>query len=260
MIKRALLTLFSIWVCFIPTTSRALFGVGDIVFDPAVYLKAIEQIEETVRMINQLKGIGKSLDQLTDWEAIDHINLAGGWNGAWVKRYTNILDRLIEKIDQYQGGGAFSEQNLGRIMGDEIYPGYHEGWEEMEDLSQPWRNVKKQMLWTKIQMKHAVNVGAQLRKEISKVSDSTTQIMDRNMQAVGQLQAVKIGTQMTMNVVKSLELTNVHLNEFVQAYTAHALEENSDKGRAANGKQKAMMGIGEVRYNRAPAPVSPIEK
>ncbi len=260
MIKKTLITLLLTWLCLIPTPSRALLGVGDIVFDPAVFAKAIEQINETIKMISELKDIGKTLDKLTDWEKIDHINLASGWNGAWTGRYKAILDRLLSKINEYQSGGAFSEANIARVMKDEIYPGYHADWESMEDISQPWRNVKKQILWTKIQMKHAANVGAQLRKEISNVSSSTTEIMDRNMQAVGQLQAIKIGTQMTMNVVKSLELTNVHLNEFVQAYTAKALEENGDKGRAANGKHSAMQGIGEVRYNSAPAPESPIER
>lgn len=244
---------------FAPLRANALFGVGDIVYDPAAVAQLIKQIEETVKMIRELKDMGKTLDKLQDWAEIDHTALAGGWNAKWWGRYKSILDRILSTINGYQNGGAFSDINIERIMRDEIYPGYHAIWEGQEDLSTQWHNTKKQMLWTKIQMKHASVVGSQLRKEISAVATSTNDIHDRNMQAVGTLQAIKIGTEMTMNVVKGLELTNTHLNEFVQAYTALGLEENHAKGRFANAKDAAMKGVEDVVYDRPSAPKSPIE-
>lgn len=203
--------------------------------------------------------MGKTLDDLKEWADIDHTALAGRWNTQWWNRYKDILDRLMDKIDGYQNGGAFSDINIERIMRDEIYPGYHANWEDSPEFSEQWHNTKKQMLWTKIQMKHAASVGNQLRKEISSVATSTNDIMDRNMQAVGTLQAIKIGTEMTMNMVKGLELTNLHLNEFVQAYSAQGLEENHAKGRFANARDAAMAGIGDVHYDSPPVPKSPIE-
>lgn len=225
---------------FTPHLSHAALPV----IDTATIAQMIQQIRQTLQVISQL-------DDLNKWEEIDHINLAGGKFGRFLSTYKNLFDQVMKQIESYQSGGAFGQ--IGRIEGDEIYPGYHEGWEKKDELGQEWRTLKKQIVWTKIQMKHAAIVGAKVRSSLADTEKQTNILLQDTLESVGVMQSIKIGNQLTGMVSKNLQQLNVQLGEFVQAYTASELEANFKRGKQANRLQEAIEDFGTYK----PGPILP---
>ena len=232
--KRLLLTLLIIVHTFYPQQSWAAVPV----IDTASIVQMIAQIRQTIEVIQQLDGLNK-------WEKIDHINLAGGKFGRFLSTYKELFNKVLEEIEQYQNGGAFGQ--IGRIEKDEIYPGYHENWEKPDELGAAWRNLKKQVLWTKIQMKHAALVGAKIRSTLPDTEKQTNILLQDTLESQGVMQSIKIGNQLTGMVSKNLQQLNVQMGEFLQAYTASELESNFKRGKQANRLQEAIEGFGTYK-------------
>lgn len=218
------------------------------VIDTASIVQLIQQVRQTLQVIGELKDLNK-------WEEIDHINLAGGKFGRFLSKYKDTLGKIVDEINGYQNGGAFGQ--IGRISGDEIYPGYHVDWEKKDELGDDWRNLKKQVLWTKIQMKHAAIVGAKVRDSLEDTADQRNGLLQDTLASPGVLHAIKIGNQITATVGKDLEKLNVQLGEFIQAYSAKELEDNYRKGLQANRLEEAFEKFGE--YETSPTlPRNPV--
>ena len=152
------------------------------------------------------------------------------------------------------------------------YPGYHNDWETQDTATDPFYKdvpsdiadkvhiMKKQILLTKIQMKHALMVGAKIRESLPQAELQTQTLLNDTRQAVGIMQSVKIGSELTGMVAKSLQTLNVQMNEYVQAYTAHELEQNQKKGALANRAREALSDFGSDAPNVSPVPLNPIGK
>jgi conjugal transfer/entry exclusion protein len=245
----------------IPTSTQALLGVGDIVFDPAAVAQLIEQVQRVGQMISQLKSIYKGIDKLTDWQEIDHINLAGGKFGRFLNEYTQLFDSIMDEIEGYQSGGLMGQ--LDRL--DQVYWAYYDGWEsnevmkEAEDADPLHRELAKQILWTRIQFKHAAKVGAKIRETLPRTQEQINVLLDDTAQAVGIMQSIKIGNQLTGTVAKSLQTLNVSLTEHLQAQSAQGLEQNQKEGLKMNRAREAIKDWSATPVPSALAPRNPFE-
>lgn len=237
----------------------ALFGVGDIVYDPAAVAQLIEEIEHLKTMISQLQKLQHFAD-------LDHINLAGHKFGQFLGEYKGLFDQIISQIQSYQGGGL-----MGAISSLESrYPGYHGEWDVEDEQGDDLYNgvdtklrdevkaTKKQLLLTKIQMKHALMVGAKVRESLPDAEDQTRTLLDDTSQAVGVMQSIKIGNELTGMVAKSMQSLNVQLNEYLQAYAGSELEKNHRKGLVENRLRDAITGFGEKTSSDQPVPLNPV--
>ena len=267
--KRTLIFILSaVFLVVAPLESRALFGVGDVVYDPAAVAQLIEQVRKTLAMINELKSLNDKLQSLNDWEKLDHVNLAGQKFTLFVGQYKKLFDDVIHEINDYQGGGL-----MGAIDALESrYPSYHNDWEAQDklgdsfydktppELAEKVHAMKKQLLLTKIQMKHALIVGAKIRDSLPKAEAQTQALLDDTKQAVGVMQTIKIGSELTSMVAKSLQSLNLQMGEYLQAYAAKELEENQRKGALANRAREALSDFGSAAPNQTPVPLNPIGK
>lgn len=244
-----------------PVTANAIFGVGDIVYDPAAVAQLIEQVQKTIAMINQLKNMGKELASLRNWANIDHTNLAGGKFSQFLGEYKRLFDQIQQEIEGYQNGGLMGQ--IERL--DQVYFPYYEGWEDPEENEEsleanPLHSaLAKQILWTRIQLKHAAKVGAKIRDTLPETQEQMNVLLDDTAQAVGIMQSIKIGNQLAGVIGKNLQTLNVSLTEQIQAQAAQGLEQNHKQGLQVVRARDAIKDWGKAKAIKTTAPKNPFE-
>ena len=238
-------------VTLTPQAARAQW----VVIDPAAITQLIVQVQKTVEMIKQLRNIEGNLDKLNDWEILDHTNLASKKFGRFLDEYTRIFKDIMKEIEGYQDGGLMGQ--LDRL--DEVYWQYHTDWDKDELFEESlerdplYGKIAKEVLWTKIQFKHAAKVGAKIRDSLEQSQAQTQVLLEDTAQAVGIMQSIKIGNQLTGMVAKSLDKLNVSLTEHLQAQAAQGLEQNQKQGLQMNRAREAIKGWG------TPSPSTPLK-
>lgn len=259
--KTPLALLLSASLFLQPVTSHAILGVGDIVYDPAAVAQLIQQVQQTMNMINQLKNMGKELVSLRNWANIDHTNLAGGKFASFLGEYKRLFDQVQQEIEGYQSGGLMGQ--IGRL--DQVYFPYYEGWEDEEENKEPLEAnplhsaLAKQILWTRIQFKHAAKVGAKIRETLPSTQEQIDVLLDDTAQAVGLMQSVKIGNQLAGMIGKSLQTLNVSLTEQIQAQAAQGLEQNHKQGLQVVRARDAIKDWAEPKPSTGTAPKNPFQ-
>ena len=225
------------------------------VVDVAAIGNLIVQIEHLKTMIDQLNS-------LTDYGKLDHINLAGGKFRRFLTEYKKLYSQIIDEIENYQSGGLMGQ--ISRL--DEVYFPYHDQWEDTlssaeAEASDPLhRELAKQILWTRIQFKHAAMVGAKIRDSLPDTQEQINVLLDDTAQAVGVMQSIKIGNELTGMVAKSLQTLNISLTEQIQAQAAEGLEKNHKEGLKINRAREAIKGWGVDTYTGPVAPLNPFER
>jgi conjugal transfer/entry exclusion protein len=260
--RKTTLTIFlSASLLIQPMRANALLGVGDIVFDPAAVAQLIQQVQQTINMLNQLKNMGKELVSLRNWANIDHTNLAGGKFASFLGEYKRLFNQVQEEIEGYQSGGLMGQ--IGRL--DQVYFPYYEGWEDAEQNKEPLEAnplhsaLAKQILWTRIQFKHAAKVGAKIRENLPATQEQINVLLDDTAQAVGLMQSVKIGNQLAGVIGKSLQTLNVSLTEQLQAQAAQGLEQNHKQGLQVVRARDAIKDWADPKPSGGIAPKNPFE-
>lgn len=237
------------------TPASKSFAGGMPVIDAAAIAQLIEQLHRLETMINEL-------NTLTDYADLDHVNLAGGKFRRFLNEYKRLFDDIMNEIESYQNGGLLGQ--IDRL--DEVYFPYHNDWESSEftenaERANPLhRELAKQILFTRIQFKHAAKVGAKIRETLPQTQEQVNVLLDDTAQAVGIMQSIKIGNQISGEVAKSLQTLNVALTEHLQAQAAEGLEKNHKEGLKINRALEAMKGWGEQAPAPKKAPRNPFER
>ena len=244
-VSRVLFAGLLVWACSVPRASATMP-----VIDYAAIVQLIKQVEQTVQMIKQLES-------LTHYAELDHISLAGKKFHKFLTDYKALFDKIINEVEGYQNGGLLGQ--IERL--DEVYAPYHTDWEhgdETEALDPLRRQLKKQLLWTRIQFKHAANVAAQVRESLPNTEEQIQGFLTDTREAVGIMQTIKIGNELTGMVARTLQNLNVQLTEVIQAQAAEGLQRNQTEGHQKNRSQEALKDFGKPRSNTAPAPLNPV--
>lgn len=220
------------------------------VVDMASVAQLIEQVKHTLEVIQQLRA-------LADFEELDHLNLDSQQFGQFIEQYGSTLDALLGEIDGYQGGGLLGQ--IERL--DEVYFSYYDTWEEkseeIEEAHPKIRALRKQLLWTRIQLKHAAKVAARIRESLPEQKVVLEKLQTENFASVGELQALKVGNQLSGVIASNLETLNTQMGEFLQVESARGLEENTLKGLQHNRLEEALQGWAKEKEHERPAPLNP---
>ena len=252
--KKIILVITLVMISIITPVSRSYAG-GAPVIDVAAIAQLVEQIKRFEAMI-------KELNTLTEYADLDHVNLAGGKFKKFLNQYKKLFDDIIDEIEGYHEGGLLGQIN--RL--DEVYFPYHNDWEKPEltenaERADPLhRELAKQVLFTRIQFKHAAIVGAKIRETLPQTQEQVNVLLDDTAQAVGIMQSIKIGNQISGEVAKSLQTLNVALTEHLQAQAAEGLEKNHKEGLKINRALEAIKGWGEKSSAPQKAPRNPFER
>ena len=251
--KKLILTTLVFLSLIVPPSKS--FAGGMPVIDVAAIAQLIEQIRRLETMISEL-------NTLTHYADLDHVNLAGGKFRRFLNDYKRLFDEIMSEIEGYQEGGLLGQIN--RL--DEVYFPYHNDWENAEftenaERANPLhRELAKQILFTRIQFKHAAKVGAKIRETLPQTQEQVNVLLDDTAQAVGIMQSIKIGNQISGEVAKSLQTLNIALTEHLQAQAAEGLEKNHKEGLKVNRSLEAIKGWGEQAPAPKKAPRNPFER
>lgn len=222
------------------------------VIDYAAVAQLIEQVRHTLRILAELRA-------LHEYATIDHLNLSSVGFREFLSNYTALFESLIEEIEAYQNGGLLGQ--IERL--DEVYFPYHTGWESLLDddfalQAEPrFSAIRKQILWTKVQLKHAAFVAARVRRSLPETEAELETILSRSYGTEGVMQGLKVGHELTGMVARSLETLNIQLGEFLQAHVAEGLEKNTREGLRNNRLREALSGWGEEIEENERAPLNP---
>lgn len=244
-----------------PVRGHALFGVGDIVYDPAAVAQLIQQVQQTMNMLDQLKSMGREVAALRNWANIDHTNLAKDKFAAFFGEYKRLFDQVQKEIASYQNGGLMGQ--IGRL--DQVYFPYYTGWDDAEENREPLEAnplhsaLAKQILWTRIQFKHAAKVGAKIRETLPSSQQQINGLLDDTAQAVGIMQSIKIGNQLAGVIGKSLQNLNISLTEQIQAQAAQGLEQNHKQGLQVVRARDAIKSWADPKPSSRIAPKNPFD-
>lgn len=217
------------------------------VVDYASIAQLIKQIEQAREMISTLQN---QYRMLKNYAKLDHDGLAGRKFAEFLSGYRNQFDSILREIDGYQN--MFSQ--ISRL--DQVYLPFHDTWQEEDDPV--LKAVKKEILWTRIQMKHAAKVGAKIRETIPESQTQLESLLNDTNQAQGMLLNAQIGNQIMGEVGKGLGTLNLQMNEFLQAYSSKSLEENEARGLTIRRLDDATEGLGDYQGSE-PAPRNPIQ-
>ena len=99
------------WLVFACVPAHALFGAGDVVFDPTMYASQLQQLQQETQTV------------LTEAQQLQYMirNTTGGYAGVW-QSSQSMLDELGGIIQQ-QGGLSYTLSNL-QSQFQQQFPGY----------------------------------------------------------------------------------------------------------------------------------------
>ena len=189
---------------------------------------------------------------LKKYAKLDHEGLAGGKFGVYLSDFSNQFDQILEQIH----GNQNMFDQISRL--DEVYIPYHDGWEDGSDDSAIIHALKKQTLWSKIQMKHAAKVGATIREALPRSQERIEALLNDAKQAQGLLLNAQIGNELMGEVGSGLQNLNVQMSEYLQAYSARSLEENESRGLFLK-RLDQVLGDWGTYGGEPPAPKNPIK-
>jgi P-type conjugative transfer protein TrbJ len=188
-----------------PLTAHALFGAGDVVFDPSLFSRQLEQLrQETATVTNlaeQLKYIIK--------------NTTGGGAGVW-KSNQSLLDNLGGLISE-QEGLSYTFEGLASQF-QQLYPGY-------QVTTTPGAQSPQAYVDTTLNTLNGALASAQAQAQNFVAEQTNLSGLElKNRTAIGNLQAIQVSNEIALAQVQQVQL----LRQLVMA------EMNSQNTAAAN--------------------------
>lgn len=151
------------------------------------------------------------------YEKLDHEGLAGGKFSQFLSEYSNQFDQYLKKFTVIKTCSTRYRSLMKSIFQN------HDTWGSYDGDNLITQALKKQLQWSKIQMKHVAKVGATIRDTLPKSQDRIETLLNDTKQAKGLLLNAQIGNQLMGAVGSNLQTLNIQMNEYLQAYSARAL-------------------------------------
>jgi type IV secretion system protein TrbJ len=183
----------------------ALFGAGDVVFDPTMYASQLQQLQQETATVRNLASQLQYMIQ----------NTTGGSAGAW-KSNQNLLSNLGGLISEQQGL-SYSFQGLSQQF-QQLYPGY-------QVTNTPGSQSPQVMTTTTLDTLNGALASAQAQAQNFNAEQATLQQLElKNQTAMGNLQAIQVSNELALAQVQQIQL----LRQLVMA------QMNSQNVAAAN--------------------------
>src|SRR5580698_9864919 len=188
-----------------PSPSYALFGAGDVVFDPTMYASQLQQLQQETATVRNLASQLQYMIQ----------NTTGGSAGAWKSNQT-LLSNLGGLISE-QEGLSYSFQGLSQQF-QQLYPGY-------QVANTPGSQSPQMMTTTTLNTLNGALASAQAQAQNFTAEQATLQQLEfKNQTAIGNLQAIQVSNELALAQVQQIQM----LRQLVMA------QMNSENVAAAN--------------------------
>jgi type IV secretion system protein TrbJ len=228
--SRFLFTVSAAVVCLLVASSvpaRAQFGGSQIVFDPNMFARQLQQLQqETATVTNLAQQLQYAIK-----------NTTGGGAGVWQSNQ-NLLTNLGDLINQ-QEGLSYTFQGLTQQF-HQLYPGYNAA--STAGVQSPQTTVE-----TTLDTLNGALASAQAQAQNFQAEQATLQNLElKNQAAMGNLQAVQVSNEIALAQVQQIQM----LRQLVMA------EMNSQNVAAANQLNNQVQSNLEAQALFS-APVSP---
>ncbi len=193
------------WLLVASAPANALFGAGDVVFDPTVYASQIQQLQqETATVTNLAKQLQLAIQ-----------NTTGGSAGVWRSNQA-LLNNLGDLINQ-QEGLSYTFQGLTQQF-QQLYPGFNA-------ISTAGAQSPQASTESVLNTLNGALASAQAQAQNFQTEQASLQTLElKNQTAIGNLQAVQVSNEIALAQVQQVQL----LRQLVIA------EMNSQNVAAAN--------------------------
>jgi P-type conjugative transfer protein TrbJ len=189
----------------LPRTAHAIFGAGDVVFDPTMYASQLQQLQqETATVTNLAQQLQYAIK-----------NTTGGGAGKFQSNQ-NLLSNLGGLISEQQGL-SYTFQGLAQQF-QQLYPGY--GVTTTPEVTSPQASVD-----TTLNTLNGALQSAQSQAQNFQGEQAALQGLEvKNQTSVGNLQAAQVSNEIALAQVQQIQL----LRQLVMA------QMNSQNTAAAN--------------------------
>src|SRR5271163_2046679 len=189
----------------LPRPAHAIFGAGDIVFDPQMFARQVLQLQQETAAVTNL---AQQLQYMIK-------NTTGGGAGAWQSNQ-NLLTNLDGLISEQQGL-SYTFQGLAQQF-QQLYPGY-------TATTTPGVQSPQASVDTKLNTLNGALQSAQSQAQNFQSEQTALRMLEiKNQTAVGNLQAVQVSNEIALAQVQQIQL----LRQLVMA------QMNSQNTAAAN--------------------------
>lgn len=180
----AILAIASLFVT--PPRARAIFGVGDTVFDPTMYATQLVQLQQATAAVT-------NLTQQLQYEIQ---NTTGGSAGLWTSNQT-LLTNLGNLINQ-QEGLSYTVQGLTQQF-QQLYPGF-------ATASTAAAQSPEATVDTTLNTLNGALASAQAQANNFSTEQASLQSLElKNQTAVGNLQAVQVSNEIALAQVQQIQ-------------------------------------------------------
>jgi P-type conjugative transfer protein TrbJ len=168
------------------TSARAIFGIGDEVFDPTMYASQLQQLQQETQTL------------VTEAQQLQYMikNTTGGSAGVWQSNQS-MLDELGGVIQQ-QGGLSYSLGNL-QSQFQQQFPGYtvpkNPDQQEAANIATTLNTLNGTLADAQSQAQNFANEQAQF-----------AQLEGMNRTATGRLQAIQVGNEIALQQAQQIQM------------------------------------------------------
>jgi type IV secretion system protein TrbJ len=179
--------IFTASVLLAPTLARAQFGGTQIVFDPQMFARQFEQLQQETATVTNL---AQQLQYMVK-------NTTGGGAGVWQSN-EGLLTNLGNLINE-QEGLSYSFQGLTQEF-DQLYPGYNTA--TTAGVQSPQATTE-----TTLNTLNGALASAQAQAQDFQTEQTALQTLElRNQTAVGRLQAIQVGNEIALAQVQQVQM------------------------------------------------------
>jgi len=167
--------------------ARAQFGGTQPVFDPAMFARQFQQLQQETQTV---AALGQQLQYIVQ-------NTTGGGAGVWQSNQ-NLLTNLGNMINE-QEGLSYSFQGLTQQF-QQLYPGYNTA--TTADVQSPQATTE-----TTLNTLNGALASAQAQAQNFQAEQASLQSLElRNQTAVGRLQAIQVGNEIALAQVQQVQM------------------------------------------------------
>jgi len=174
------------WLLFACDPAHALFGAGDVVFDPTMYASQLQQLQQETQTVR------------TEAQQLQYMiqNTTGGYAGVW-QSSQSMLDEL-DGIIQQEGGLSYTLSNL-QSQFQQQFPGYsvpsNPDQQEAKNIATTLNTLNGTLAAAQSQAQNFANEQAQFGE-----------LEGMNKTAVGNLQAIQVGNEIALQQAQQIQM------------------------------------------------------
>ena len=214
--RQLLAGLLALSLIVLPPPASALFGAGDIVYDPSNFSQNVLTAARALQSnLNEVQQIANQLRQIE----MEVKNLASFPAGVWGEIQSD-LDQL-KQLAQSSGDIGYTLQNLD-VQFKQMYPGYQA----------PTNYEQEYQTWTSNSLegiKTALETANRQSKEFPQEKVNMQQITGMSDSAVGQMQTLQAGNMLAAQLVEQMQKLRLLQMSEMQAQNLYMAQQIQDK-------------------------------